>query len=108
MAQCSAPTIAGIDGRRRASVAEGLSGVTCASVTACVAVGPGGVLIRSTDGGITWTAPITLRDEDGSLQDLWGVACANENSCIAGGHNGTVQRGAAGGGAGADVPRPRT
>lgn len=55
-----------------------LSGVACATLTTCTAVG-GRVALYSADGGATWTAK-TIGPVDASLT---AVACASSSTCVA-------------------------
>ncbi len=54
----------------------GLSGVSCASTTSCIAVG-GGHIIATVDGGVTWIK----KKIKGVL--FTGISCASPTSCVA-------------------------
>jgi len=66
-------------------------GVTCPSVTVCVAVGRsyngdfGGLAMVSSDGGATWSAPVLV---PGSTQ-LQSVSCPSVSTCVAVGFDGS-------------------
>src|SRR5436853_619242 len=63
-----------------------LHGVACPSPSTCVAVGGGGTLLRSTDGGRTWRSqPNPL---SGTTSGLIGVACPSPSTCVAVGGSG--------------------
>jgi hypothetical protein len=54
-----------------------LLGVSCPSVNACVALGGGGIILTSADGGITWQSR-----SSGTSQDQRGVSCPNMSACV--------------------------
>ncbi len=65
-----------------------LADVDCpAGTTTCVAVGYGGKIIRSTDGGLTWTA-----DSPPPAYDLLGVSCISASTCVAVDNGGFILR----------------
>jgi photosystem II stability/assembly factor-like uncharacterized protein len=65
-----------------------LDSVACLSPSTCVAVGVGGRIVRSTDGGRTWR-----RQPSGASNPLLGVACLSPSTCVAvGGCCGTILR----------------
>ena len=68
-----------------------LSGVSCPTTGACVAVGPKGAILTRADDGSSWTTvpPVTG-------QDLVAVACSPSGTCVAVGTKGTIITGAAG------------
>jgi photosystem II stability/assembly factor-like uncharacterized protein len=55
-----------------------LHGVACARPSPCLAVGYGGTILRSTDGGSTWRSQTF-----GTYYTLDGVACARPSPCVA-------------------------
>lgn len=63
---------------------QNLRSVSCASATACVAVGEGGVVLTTTNGGASWTK------QNGAPSDTRGVSCASETACVAVGSIGTI------------------
>ena len=70
-----------------------LRGVACPRPSICVAVGEGGTIVRSTDGGRTWR-----RQPSGTPDDfLYGVACPSPSTCVAVGGGGTILRSTDGG-----------
>src|SRR5919199_4546185 len=69
-----------------------LHGVACPGPSTCVAVGGGGTLLRSTDGGRTWRS-----QPSGTPNWLGGVACPSPSTCVAVGFNGTLLRSTDGG-----------
>ena len=69
-----------------------LHGVACPSPSTCVAVGDGGTLLRSTDGGRTWR-----RQPSGTAYALNRVACLSPSTCVAVGGGGTLLRSTDGG-----------
>jgi photosystem II stability/assembly factor-like uncharacterized protein len=67
-------------------------GVTCTSTTTCIEVGDGGVIKRTTNGGLTWSADVTEFD-----QALTQVTCPSSSVCYAAGDRGTVLESSDGG-----------
>jgi photosystem II stability/assembly factor-like uncharacterized protein len=68
-----------------------MHGVSCANASLCVAVGPGGKIQASTDGGSRWTTRAS-----GTSASLTNVSCRRESWCVAVGANGTILRSANG------------
>jgi hypothetical protein len=56
-----------------------LEGVSCPNGTLCVAVADDGTAVRSTDGGVTWSKPVSVESGDRLLH----VACAAGGTCLA-------------------------
>src|SRR2546423_298807 len=69
-----------------------LDGVACPRPSTCVAVGEGGTILRSTDGGSTWR-----RQPSATTSELDGVACLSPSTCVAVGLGGTILRSTDGG-----------
>jgi len=69
-----------------------LNGVSCANESSCVAVGDGGTIAASRDGGETW-----LPRNSGTEADLNAVSCADASHCVAVGDAGTALATADGG-----------
>jgi acyl-homoserine-lactone acylase len=66
-----------------------LAGVGCSSGADCYAVGSGpgaGAILRSTDGGNSWSTSSAVPS---NVQDLFGVSCASKNVCYAVGATGS-------------------
>ena len=61
-----------------------MNAISCATTTACVAVGDSGSVIHSTDGGATW-ASSTAISGSGSLRS---VSCPSATNCFAAAANG--------------------
>ena len=55
-------------------------------------VGSGGTILRTTDGGVTWT-----KQSSGTTNDLWGVFFTDANTGTVVGSDGTILRTTAGG-----------
>jgi photosystem II stability/assembly factor-like uncharacterized protein len=70
---------------RTSGTANWLFGVSCLSGSTCVAVGSGGTILTSGDGGATWTSRTS-----GTSVVLFGVSCLSGSNCVAVGQNGTV------------------
>lgn len=68
-----------------------VDGISCASESLCVAVGPNGRVLTSVDRGSTWTTRTS-----GTSASLIGVSCRKESWCVAVGLNGTIVRSADG------------
>src|SRR5438874_790577 len=64
--------------RQPRGTTNNLHGVACLSPSTCVAVGVGGTILRSTDGGSTWR-----RQPSGTRDDLLHVACVRPSTCLA-------------------------
>src|SRR5688572_21119134 len=64
-----------------------LIGVDCPSATTCYAVGAGGVIRKTGDGGRHWQAL-----KSGTTLELDGISCASASTCVAVGEAGTVMR----------------
>ncbi len=62
-----------------------LEGVSCATTSACVAVGDAGTILASSDGGESWSAR-----SSGVGDGLMSVNCADASDCVAVGDGGTV------------------
>jgi photosystem II stability/assembly factor-like uncharacterized protein len=62
-----------------------LRGVSCPTTSQCVAVGSGGILVTSSNGGSTWTGR-----KSGTTETLRGVSCPTTSDCHAVGDGGTV------------------
>jgi photosystem II stability/assembly factor-like uncharacterized protein len=78
-----------------------LTGVSCPSAHACVAVGLafnganqpiGGTILTSVDAGVTWASRITA-----PTQTLYGVSCPSITECLAVGSYGTILTNGSGG-----------
>jgi len=65
-----------------------LSSITCPDVDTCYAVGKGGTILVTIDGGRTWTS-----QNSGATSDLWGVACPSMSICYAVGDKGIILMG---------------
>jgi len=65
--------------------AAALYGVSCATEQACVAVGAAGTVLRTGDGGRTWSLGTS-----GISTTLDGVSCGDAQSCVAVGGLGTL------------------
>ncbi|MGB1252117.1 MAG: WD40/YVTN/BNR-like repeat-containing protein [Candidatus Promineifilaceae bacterium] len=78
----------GQDWQLRHTLPNGLNllSVTCPAAEICVAVGQGGTLLKSIDGGTTWNSV-----SSNTSQQLNGVSC-ELSTCIAVGEAGTVLR----------------
>ncbi len=62
-----------------------LNGISCASSSACVAVGDAGSVVTTGDGGANWS------DQDPDTQnDLLGVSCPSNTTCFAVGSRGAI------------------
>jgi photosystem II stability/assembly factor-like uncharacterized protein len=70
-----------------------LEGVSCATTTACFAVGDSGTILATTDGGVSWSL-----QRSGGATDLNAISCASANDCAAVGNGGTVLTSSDGGG----------
>src|SRR5437660_433013 len=55
-----------------------LDGVACPRPSTCVAVGVGGTILRTTNGGTTWR-----RQPSATTSYLFGVACPRPSTCVA-------------------------
>jgi len=64
--------------------------VSCPSATFCAAVGNGGLIVTSTDGGVSWTSQVA----SGGRSDvtLHAVSCASAQNCVAVGDRGEILR----------------
>lgn len=60
-----------------------MSAVACRSLTACIAVGQGGSIATTNDGGQHWTDRASR-----TTTDLWSVACPGQAVCYATGYTG--------------------
>jgi hypothetical protein len=69
-----------------------LYGISCPRVDVCFAVGVGGTIVATTNGGTTWSAQTS-----GTVADLVGVDCPRPASCIVVGADGTALTTADGG-----------
>jgi photosystem II stability/assembly factor-like uncharacterized protein len=88
-----------------------LAGVSCPTATACFAVGERGTLLRTTNGGTSWSSQLGGPDADPSRVLCWswkmcgfeGMAaledavCTDASTCLAVGTNGTVMGTTSGG-----------
>jgi photosystem II stability/assembly factor-like uncharacterized protein len=79
--------------RRPGPQGNDLHSIACASAATCVAVGDAGTLLRTSDGGSTWSLSATHLGEN-----LNGVACPTAMMCIAVGDGGTLFTSTDGGG----------
>src|SRR5260370_26256260 len=70
-----------------------LNGVAVTDPNTAVAVGAMGTIIRTTDGGATWTV-----QSSGTTQHLFGVSFTDANTGTVVGDNGTILRTTDGGG----------
>jgi len=66
--------------------------VSCPTANHCVAVGEGGAIVSSSDGGKSWELQTS-----GVTENLFSVDCPTESRCFAGGLNGTMIRSSDGG-----------
>ncbi len=62
-----------------------LQSVSCPTDSFCVAVGQGGTILTTSDGGSTWTPQTSP-----TAQTLSGVSCASQTTCAAVGYSGTL------------------
>lgn len=69
-----------------------LHGVDCLDDKTCVAVGDDGAIVRTVDGGTTWSDQESLKTEPGDFAppDLFGVSCVTVTTCIATGRQSTI------------------
>ena len=70
---------------RASGTTQSLYGVACPTSSACLAVGYGGTILASTDGGVTWTGR-----SSGTGQWLVGITCLTSSTCLAVGYGGTI------------------
>lgn len=68
----------------------GLNGIGCVSLSSCYAVGPGGRILRTRDGGGTWRTEV--RYSPAAHVFLDAVACHAESECYAVGYPGIILR----------------
>jgi len=61
-------------------------GISCPTVTVCFASGGTGTILKTSDGGGTWTAQTTT----GTTSDLATVSCPSTSVCFAAGANDTI------------------
>lgn len=60
-----------------------LTAISCANEMECLAVGWGGVFVKTANGGASWTSGrIASSDGSSSAGDLWGVSCPETNTCF--------------------------
>ena len=78
--------------RQTSGTTNTLRGVACLSPSTCVAVGDSGTIVRTTDGGSTWSS-----QPSGTTSVLGGVACPSPSTCVAVGNTGTLLRSTDGG-----------
>src|SRR2546423_578306 len=64
-----------------------VNGVACLSTSICYAVGDGGTLLATTDGGQTWTGE---SQGSGTSHSLNGIVCPSTSMCYAVGGGGTL------------------
>ncbi len=67
-------------------ITTGLNGVSCPTNSTCFAVGDGGVIRATTDGGTNWT-PQTSN----TTQNLFDVSCPTATNCFAVGNGGVIR-----------------
>ena len=60
-----------------------LFGISCPSATVCYAVGLAGPILKTTDGGATWTQQTTQ-------SGMFAISCADATHCVAVGYSGQV------------------
>jgi photosystem II stability/assembly factor-like uncharacterized protein len=79
------------DGNKSWSVqkppAEGVSAVYCPAADICYGAGYSGYVLKTTDGGQSWSAYPT-----NSSKPLWGIYCSSTQNCIAVGQEGIIQQ----------------
>src|SRR5690606_3808680 len=66
--------------------------VFCLNEHTCLAVGDGGTILKTTDGGITW-----IQQLSGTTRRLTSVACPDSRICFAAGDSGLVLKNLHGG-----------
>jgi RHS repeat-associated protein len=66
-------------------ITTNLKGVACPSTTTCIAVGDGGVILGSSDGGVTWAA-----QSSGTTKNLTAISCPSLTTCFVSGYSGTI------------------
>jgi len=64
--------------RRASGTLHNLTGVSCASISTCIAVGDAGTILSSGDGGRSWH-----RQTPGTDDQLVGVSCSSSSGCVA-------------------------
>jgi photosystem II stability/assembly factor-like uncharacterized protein len=62
-----------------------LAGISCTNPSTCYAVGDGGTILATTNGGATWT-----QEASGTGAYLKGISCTNWATCFAVGDGGTI------------------
>ena len=72
-------------GRRRHDAQ--MNGISCPSTSTCYAVGNGGTILKTSNGGQTW-----LPQTSGTASALNGVACTSATACVAVGAGGDGRR----------------
>ena len=65
-----------------------LHAIACPSSSTCLAVGEGGTILASTDGGRTWYS--VSNPVSGTNKWLYGIACPSRSACLAVGLAGTI------------------
>src|SRR5450759_2935529 len=72
--------------RRRSSGTDyDLYGIVCPTSRACLAVGDGGTILASADGGATWRSR-----SSGTDNNLISITCPTSRACLAVGDGGTI------------------
>lgn len=79
------PTRSGVWRLQTSGVSVRLSAVACPTAAACYAVGDGGAIVATTNGGATW-----LAQASGATFDLHGIACTDASTCTAVGNQGVI------------------
>jgi photosystem II stability/assembly factor-like uncharacterized protein len=78
-----------------------LNDVSCPSTTTCIAVGNGGTILATTNGGTTWSSKVS-----GTTNTLNGVICPSATQCVAVGESGTIVKTTDGGNTWSSKPSP--
>jgi len=71
--------------RRASGTTSDLTGVSCPTVSTCIAVGDAGTILASIDGGASWH-----RQASGTLDRFYAVGCSSSSTCVAVGFNSDV------------------
>ncbi len=79
------PSRSGVWRLQTSGVSVRLSAVACPTAATCYAVGDGGAIVATTNGGSTWSAQAS-----GATFDLHGIACTDASTCTAVGNQGVI------------------
>ena len=71
--------------QQTSGVSAKLNGLSCPTTTICVAVGAGGVVVTTGNGGTTWSSK-----NSGVATNLNSVSCQDVNNCVAVGDGGRI------------------